>query len=234
MREKLVETRNVIIADNVMGNIDRKDSTGLVLIYGEPGTGKTYYTHKRTFSNGWIYSRMTATETAKSFLQQLYRRLNRVYTGSNEIIKGNSAKLETECIDMIKQLPDQVIVIDEVNLAAQFRKWEIIEVLRDFKDIADATIVMVGEHDTMDALKAYNPHFFNRCEFVNFIRNTAADVAKIIKTRAEVEFSKDLYDEIILQTKGDLRKVEKLVKEIEIKAFDLGLNSIGKKALVEC
>ncbi len=231
MRTKLVETKNVIQADRVIGRLKSKENPGLILIYGEAGMGKTYYADMRTFSHGWCYYRMRATETAKSFLQQVYKRLNKVYAGSNEVLRGSTAKLEDACIEMFLKLPHQVLVIDETNFCAQFRKWEIIEVIRDFRDTAHANIIMIGEYDTKKVLESYNPHFFNRCEFINFKTNSAGDVATVMKTRSEVEFDKDVYGMVVKKFKGNLREVENFIQDCEVTATEKNLSIITLKDL---
>jgi hypothetical protein len=220
MKEVLVLTENVAKADKVINRLEMKDHPSLVLISGDPGMGKTYYTLRRTFSHGWMYYRLRATDTAKSFLQQVYLRQNKLLTGSNEIMRGSSATLENACIENFKSLQNVPLVIDEMNFATMFRKWEILEILRDFRDDADATIVMVGEHDTRMALEAYNPHFFNRCEFVQFSQNTPQDVALIIRNRSEITLDEAAYKDIIKKCKGNLRDVTKLLQELEIRAME--------------
>ena len=231
MQKKLVSTENVVLADKIINRLKSKESPGMILIHGKAGMGKTYYTDMRTFSRGWCYYRMRATDSAKSFLQQVYKRLNKIYTGSNEVLSGSTAKLEDACIEMFLKMPDQVFVFDETNLCAQFRKWEIIEVFRDFRDTAHASIIMIGEHDTREVLESYNPHFFSRCEFINFKANTAADVAMVMKSCSDVEFDKDVYDLVVKKFKGNLRKVQSFIQDCEVTAVDNELTKITLKDL---
>jgi hypothetical protein len=231
MKSKLVSTVNVVQADRVMDRLKSKDKPGLIVIYGETGVGKTFYSYNRTFSNGWCYYRLRATETAKSFLQQVYKRLNRLYSGSNEILRGNTAKLEDCCIQMLKKMPNQVFAVDEMNLATQFRKWDIIEVIRDFRDEAHAQIILIGEHDTRQKLEAYNPRYFGRCEFVPFASNSVQDVALVMKSCSEVEFDKDVYTAVVSKFKGNLRQVENFIQDCEVTAEEKGLEIITMKDL---
>lgn len=231
MKSKLVSTVNVVNADKVMDRLKSKDKPGLIVIYGETGVGKTFYSYKRTFSNGWCYYRLRATETAKSFLQQVYKRLYRIYTGSNEILRGNTAKLEEACIQMFKKMPNQVFVIDEMNLATQFRKWDIIEVIRDFRDEAHAQIILIGEHDTRQKLEAYNPRYFGRCEFVPFTTNSVQDVALVLRICSEIKFAEDVYRAVVSKFKGNLRQVENFIQDCEVTAKEKGLEIITMKDL---
>jgi hypothetical protein len=231
MKSKLVATVNVVNADRVMDRLKSKDKPGMIVIYGETGVGKTFYSYNRTFSNGWCYYRLRATETAKSFLQQVYKRLNRIYTGSNEILRGNTAKLEEACIQMFKKMPNQVFAVDEMNLATQFRKWDIIEVIRDFRDEAHAQIILIGEHDTRQKLEAYNQRYFGRCEFVPFTANSVQDVALVLKSCSEVDFAEDVYKTVVSKFKGNLRQVENFIQDAEVTAEEKGLEIITMKDL---
>ncbi len=231
MNSILAETQNVVKANKLMNRMYSKSRPGMVLLYGDTGLGKTYYSQRTAFTEGWCYYRLRATETQRSFIQEIYKRLNQMLTGNFEVIPGSSSKLESACIEMFRAMPDLVFVVDEINLLTQFKKWKLLEVIRDLRDNADATIVMVGEHDTREALEAYNKRFFNRCEFVNFVRNTTKDVAKVIKMRSEVELSKELYDLIIQKTAGNLREVAKMVEEFERIAEEKGIKSLGLEDL---
>ncbi len=215
MKNKLVPTANTREADRVLKNIHAKNASGLVLIYGETGFGKTYYGMLKTFRSGWGYYRFHAVDNAKSFLEEIYKRLNKAVNGSEEILKGNTAKLEKACIELFRQKPGYTLVIDEVNLAIQFRKWEIIEIIRDFKDEGGATLIMIGEHDTKDGLKGYNPHFFSRCEFVRFEANSNEDIAAVIKNTTSIEFDGEIYADIITRAGGNLHLANTMIREFE-------------------
>lgn len=231
MKSKLVMTENVMNADKVMNRLKSKDKPGLIVLFGETGAGKTFYGYNRTFTNGWCYYRLRATETAKSFLQQVYKRLNRIYTGSNEIMRGNTAKLEDACLQMLVKMPNQVFAIDEMNLATQFHKWDIIETIRDFRDEANAQIILIGENDTRQKLEAYNPRYFGRCEFVPFTANSVQDVALVLKTCSEVNFAEDVYKAVVKRFNGNLRQVQNFIQDCEVTAIEKGLETITMKDL---
>jgi len=77
----LVRTSNVIQADKCIDYLitrPKMEMVGLGLIYGKPGLGKTTYAKRVAFSRGYLYLRLEATTTPKSFatelLTALYRR----------------------------------------------------------------------------------------------------------------------------------------------------------------
>ena len=229
MKNKLIPTENVKKAENVLNRLHTKDSSGLVLIYGETGNGKTHYGFKKTFSSEWNYYRFRKVETPKSFLQQVIKRLLKAYEGIESIPKGSAPTLEEMCIDLFIKMPKLTFVFDELNLVLDSKNFAIIEILRDFKDIADATIVMLGEESTREQLKTYNNHFYNRCEFVRFNRCSSADTIQIIKECSEVKFTRDVYEDIVQESKGNIREATKMIKEFELKAREKGLNQISLK-----
>ncbi len=189
MKDVLVQTDNTKFADKLLHNVERQAEGSIVMIYGFPGTGKTFYVKRKTFSNGWIYQCITACEHLKTFLEEVYRRLNRHVHGSDAVIQGNTAKLQKACNELFQHpnAADTVFVFDEINLLIQFKKWQILEVIRQFRDIAGATIVLVGENDTRGRITAYNDHYFSRCKFVEFKAITTGDLIRIVKARSELD-----------------------------------------------
>ncbi len=227
MINKLIPTTNTKEADKVLDGLKNKKGEGMVLLFGETGFGKSFYGLQKTFSAGWGYYRLHASDTARSFVQEIYVRMNKVINGSTELIRGNTPKIEKACIELFRQNSDYVLVIDEVNLAIQFRKWEIIEIIRDFKDEGGATIVMIGEHDTQEGLKGYNQHFFSRCEFVEFKANTNEDIAGIIKNTTKIKFDAPIYAKIIKKAKGNLCIADAMIREFEQISIRKGKNTLG-------
>ena len=193
----LVETENVKRANKMISELLSRPKTeqrGLGLIYGPPGYGKTRYAEKTAFSNNWGYLRINATYTPKSFLQAIYQRLNWLINSDESIISGFTSTLENLCIEMFQSNPELVIMIDEINLMIMEKKWDVLEIIRDFIDKSFATIILVGEEDTKKRLKVYNPHYFDRCAFFyKFTKNTKTDLMNIYKNLSNINSSFFLY-----------------------------------------
>ncbi len=221
MNDVLVQTENTKFADQLLHNVEHQAEGSIVMIYGFPGTGKTFYVKKKTFSNGWIYQCITACEHLKTFLEEVYKRLYRHIHGVEMVPRGNTARLQSECNELFKhpKASNAVFVFDEINLLIQFRKWQILEVIRQFRDIAGATIVLVGEHDTRGKITAYNDHYFSRCKFVEFAPVSMADLIRIVKSRSDMDIDDNVVKYLISNEVDDEkigRKVNKCHGSVRI------------------
>ncbi len=220
MRERiLVETYNVKEVNKLVHKLLKRPKTevpGLAVVYGPTGFGKTRWSELTAFRNGWGYMRISRLQREKAFVQEIYRRLHWLIYGEEFVMKGTAYKIEEMCIKLLQENPEIVLFIDEINHKIHKREWDILEVIRDLTDRSFASIVMIGEQDTVDALTSYNPHFFGRCNFFfKFEKNTLEDVKRICKEVAEVPLDHKIIEEIYKETDGDLRKFVSYIPELE-------------------
>lgn len=227
MKNILYSTKNVKKANKVIAKMISKKGADLVLIYGVPGTGKSHYALKSFAQPGWGYYRIETMDTPRSFLLEMHRSLNYAITGNEGTVKGNSVTIAKTVISMFEEIAyirDQhlsqepyVFIIDEINLAIQHRKWQILELIRDFRDIAGAKIIMIGEEDTKERLERYNSHFFNRCSnFCEFEVSPIQDMLGIILGTMEVKASKEVYTLMAERAKGSLHQLTSIIQEFEV------------------
>lgn len=216
---ELVETRNVAKVKRLIGGFmkrTRSEQRGLALIYGDPGLGKTRMGEQLAFRNNWLYIRLQEKCSSKWFLTQVYARLTKRVYGESVAFKGTLADLETACIEIFADNPDIVMVIDEINLAIQFRKWEVLEEIRDFADSSFASFILMGEHDSKNAIERYNKHFFDRCQFFyQFQKNTIEDYEKIIAQTSNIQLDTEMMEYVYRTTDGNLRKLGKTIEAME-------------------
>lgn len=235
--KKLAQTGNVIEATNLVEKLlarKRDEQRGLALIYGLTGYGKTAFAERLGFSRGWLYYRMKKEDTPKSFLTGLYKRLSLVYRGTEDVPRMSSAGLEVAVTDMLCAHPETVLIIDEVNLATQFRRWGLMEIIRDLIDNSFATIIMVGEEMTRKSLEDYNLHFFDRCAFFyEFKQNNLHDYKTFLSEVSEIRIGDDIAAWLHRKTKGNLRQAVKTLEDLESKAKELGLKSISANDLIK-
>jgi len=231
-KNTLVKLSNVNKADKEMKGLlgrPKSEVVGLSLFYGEPFLGKTRYVTHKVFSNGWLYLRIQDRMTPRTFLQAVYRRLNKIANDNETIPSVSSSKLEDMCIAILGVQPDIVFAFDEINLAIQERQWGILEIIRGFADMSFGTFPLVGEHDTYDKIAAYNPHFYNRCGFFyKFQPCTITDYKKLCdEVLEDVAFRDDLIVHIHETTKGYIGKAVYLLDEFEKIAKREGKKIIG-------
>lgn len=228
---KLARTSNVVACERqIYGllNRTRTEQRGLALIYGDPGLGKTMQMEQMAFSKGWMYLRMQEKCSSKWFLTEIYNRLTKRVYGAAQSFKGTLAELENACIEIMADNPQFVIVLDEINLPIQFRRWDILEEIRDFVDMSFVSIIMVGEHDSKNAIERYNKHFFDRCMFFyQYKKNSLEDYRLVIKEISDIELDDELLEWVMKRTGGNLRKLIKTLDKLEMKAGQLKKTKLG-------
>lgn len=220
MREKvLVETKNVKEVNKLVEGLLKRPKTeipGLAVVYGPTGFGKTRWSEITAFRGGWGYLRINRLQGSKSFVQEVYRRLHWLIKHEEFVPKGSAAKIEEMCINILQDHPEIVLFIDEINHKIHKREWDILEIIRDLADRSYASIIMVGEQDTVEALNNYNPHFFGRCNFFyKFEKNSVEDAKKIFRGVAEVNVENNVIEEIYQEADGNLRKFVSYIPELE-------------------
>lgn len=243
MKSVFCETNNVRKAMMMLSKMTSKKGADMTLIYGYPGTGKSHLALKNFAQNGWGYYRIETMDTPKSFLREIYRSLHFELTGNESVLRGDGATLAKATIEMFQDISYQrenqsdkkpyIFFIDEVNLAIQHRKWQILELIRDFRDIAGAKIVMIGEEDTKKRLERYNSHFFNRCSnFCEFEIPNNSDMSAIISKSMEIEYDKDVLAMMLKRASGSLHHLEVIIKEFESIARIKGIHRLSIKDIV--
>lgn len=227
MKEVLSQIENVIRAKETVGYLltrPRSEMVGLGLIYGAPGLGKTRFAMRTAFDSGYIYLRLDATMTQRSFLMKLYQSLQFRYSVPMPI-KGSKQKMYNEVVDLLISAPDTVIFVDEIDYA--FRDKALLGTIRDLVDETLVTIILVGMQDAKNALLKANQHYFDRCNaFVEFKPLSEADTAKICKDSSDVKMDAEVIKYVHKGTRGTARKIIKMIDWVERKAKAANLKSV--------
>lgn len=226
MKEQVfVETENVKRARAEIAkllNRPKNEMVGLGMIYGEPGLGKSRFAKQISYRKGFIYIRLGASETAKSFSQKLWVALkyqlaiSEPATDSVNAPIGSTNSLIGMCLRILMDAPDAVIMIDEFDNAMPNR--ELRETIRDIVDQTYATVILVGMRGVRDKLERTNPHFFDRSNFFcEFTPLSPADTALIVKQVCEYELSEKLVETAHKFGKGQFRRLIKTLLLFEDK-----------------
>ena len=172
-QQVFVQTTNVKLAMveiQKLLNRPKMEMVGLGMIYGDPGLGKGRLGKWISYRKGFIYIRLEASETAKSFAQKLWRglkyQLNIKSETTGEMINapiGSTNSLIGICIRILMDAPDSVIMIDEFDNAMKNR--ELRETIRDIVDQTFTTVILIGMRGVRERLERTNPHFFVSSNF---------------------------------------------------------------------
>ncbi|MCB5262361.1 MAG: ATP-binding protein [Candidatus Cloacimonetes bacterium] len=214
---KLARLSNVISADKCIDyliNRPKMEMVGLGLIYGHPGLGKTTYAQRMAFSRGYMYLRLEAWMTPKTFAVALKAALLTHLGMGNNPVTGSCAGIFDSVIGILAEHPEVVIIIDEIDYA--FREQKILSALRDIVDETLAVVVLVGMQNAKDRLYQINRYYFDRCGvFCEFQAPTKKDIAILAATVMEVQFGEDIVEYMHKRNQGTLRDTIKLIHSIE-------------------
>jgi len=214
---KLVRTRNVVEADeaiNLLVTRPKEEMVGLGLLYGKPGLGKTTYATRIALQRNYVYLRLEATSTPKSFTIQLitgiYNHLNLEYPP----LYGTTNAIFRRCMDEIEKNEDIVIIVDEIDYA--FKQQQLLGTIRDIVDNTAAIVILVGMQNARDRLSQINEYYFDRCNsFYEFKPVSRKDIKILAKEVLDVEVTEKIVDLIHDSAKGNLRKAMKMMHSIE-------------------
>ena len=234
---KLVKITNVIKADETISfllNRPKLEMVGLGLIYGRPGLGKTTYASRIAFARGYIYLRLEATTTPKSFAVELLTALYRRFNLGEYIPTGTTNNLFKRCLQILEDNADSVIVIDEIDYAFQHEK--LLGAIRDIVDETLTVVILVGMQNAKDKLAQINEYYFDRCNsFYEFQPVTKADIKAIALQVMDIEATEEMIELVHFNCCGNLRKAMKIMHMLETTAKDtpnVTLNQIDlRKAL---
>lgn len=232
MKEVLAETKNVAAAKRTLSYLlsrPRSEMVGLGLIYGAPGLGKTRFAMRTAFKNGYIYLRIDATMTQRSFLAKLYTSLQYVY-GVAGPVKGSKQKIYKDVVELLDAAPETVIMIDEIDYA--FRDKALLGTIRDLVDETLVTIMLIGMQDAKASLLAANAHYFDRCNaFCEFQPLSLADTKLICTEASDIKMSDDVIQFVHKSTEGAVRNVVKSIDMVERIAREKGLKAVTMEAI---
>lgn len=223
-QQVFVETANVKRAMEEIKkllNRPRHEMVGLGMLYGEPGLGKSRLAKYISYRKGFIYIRLEASDTAKSFAQKLWvglrYRLNLTNEPGMEQINapaGSTNSLIGMCIRILIDNPESVIMIDEFDNAMPNR--DLRESVRDIVDQTFATVILVGMHGVREKLERTNKHFFDRSNFFcEFHPLTIDDVRLICKEVCEYDLTPKMIETAHLVSKGQFRSLIKAIMLFE-------------------
>lgn len=223
MKDKFVMIKN---AKKFNGAIDRihhklKGMERMVLIFGDPGLGKSETALQYAANNGSLYIRMKKLMTARWFLTDLVEDLGGAPSWrTHDLFNQAIQLLETR---------KRTLILDEVDYFTSDSK--VTETLRDLHDIAGCPMVFIGMNQADKRLMRY-PHLYDRfVEIIKFQPLDHEDVETMIRELSEVQFEEDAIDRIASDSEGKIRKIIALIHRAEHIAHGSKAKTIAAKDL---
>jgi len=227
----LVRTSNVIQADKCIDYLitrPKMEMVGLGLIYGKPGLGKTTYARRVAFSRGYLYLRLEATTTPKSFANELLTSLYRRFGLGEYVPYGTANGLYKQCLSILEDHENTIIVIDEIDYA--FRYPQLLGAIRDIVDETLSIVILIGMQNAKDRLAQINEYYFDRCNaFYEFKPVTKQDISLILNSMLDVQIDNDLAEYVHFNSTGNLRLAMKLMHMIEDRARKQSLSKVSRQ-----
>ena len=229
----LIQTRNVKEADKLIDyllNRPKTEMVGLGLIYGPPGLGKSRFAKQKAIMEDYIYLRLEATMTAKSFAIKLLEVVRYHLCMSQVKIRGTANEIFNRTLNILKNYDNIVIIIDEIDYA--FRSQKILGSIRDIVDETLSVVILVGMTDAKEKLLLADSHYFDRCNyFCEFKEITESDIKSICSQISDVKIEDSIIRVIRQKTKGNIRKLIKALYSIETNAKNNNLSVFGIEQL---
>ena len=230
-------TKNVVNGQKMIQyllNRPKTEMVGLGLIYGQPGLGKSRFAKQQAIMNDYVYLRLEATMTAKSFSVRLLEVL-RYHLGITKTpIWGSTNEIFNKILDILRHYDNLVIIIDEIDYA--FDRKRILGSIRDIVDETLSVIILVGMSDAREKLLMADAHYFDRCNyFCEFQEVTEEDIRLLCQEVPDVRIDDKIVKFLKKVTKGNLRKLMKALYSIETtsKAYNISEFTVEQLKLIE-
>ena len=222
MKKIFVKTQNV---KNFIGLVENlinkpKNISKMVLVYGEPGLGKSQTALWLACQYDGIYLRASNLMTGRWLLEEMVKELD-------EIPRFLTSDNFNIVVKKLKQNP-QVIFIDEIDYL--MNNYKTIETLRDIHDETGCPIIFIGMGLAHRKLERYK-HLYDRfSEILKFETFGVNDLSQIINQLSEVIFTPDAI-EYIYPKYNRFRQIVQLINQMEIFAKDNNLSEINMEVL---
>ena len=217
---QLIKTSNVLKADATIKfllNRPKLEMVGLGLIYGKPGLGKTTYARRIAYTRGYVYLRLEATTTPKTFAKELLQNLYRSLGMGDYLPVGTTNNIYKQCIQLLLDNEDTVIIIDEIDYA--FRYPQLLGSVRDLVDETFAVVILVGMQNAMDRLNQINAYYFDRCNYFYEFEAVSKDDIRMLGTELmNIPCPESLVNYIHFNAAGNLRKAIKIMHMLEVRS----------------
>ncbi|MEN8134296.1 MAG: ATP-binding protein [Thermodesulfobacteriota bacterium] len=219
MRKMFASTNNVVRFYGGMEAVENpaQGRIGMVLLEGDPGTGKTEVAQKYAADNeSCIYVRATDIMTRRSLLSAIVGELG-------EAPAFRSDDLFAQILDQLLERP-RTIIVDEVDYLV---KDGMVEVLRDINDMTNCPVVMVGMHMISKKLQRFR-HLYDRfTSVIRFKLFDRADIEQIAKQICETPISDTGLQFILERGQGKFRRTMVWFARAERLAKHNSLKEVG-------
>lgn len=224
MNKIFCKTKNVKGFINLIYNLKNKPDniSKIGLIYGAAGLGKTKTAQYLAIKYDAIYVRAINSMTSKWLMEEIAKELD-------EIPRFFTADIFRQCVNILCQKP-QIIIVDEIDYL--LKDFKTIEILRDLHDETGVPIILVGMDLAKHKLKKYT-HLYDRIsEIYHFTEFDFKDIRQIVAELSEVKIT-DCAIKVILSKATRFRQIVQIIDKFEQVAQANSLTQIDENIAKE-
>lgn len=220
MKKELVKTSNYERYRTAISAVERRGApeASWVLVAGHPGVSKSIIVNRWAVDTKAVYLRAKTDWTPNRFLEELAAELGVDMAGRRQEVYGRIVAAIGK-----QQLP---LIVDEVQHTLR-EGARTLEAVRDISDLTETIVVLVaGSDDVLRKIGRF-PQLSSRiARIVEFQLASVEDVERTCKELAEVDFARDLVEEIHRQTGGVMRPVINVIAAIDADAKRSGKKKV--------
>ncbi len=227
MRKKFAMTSNV---QRFLAGVDAVEArgageAGMLLVYGEPGHGKSrtakWWALRKEVDAIFLTGRQSWTP---------HWAMTDLVAALGEIPEHSNANLYAQATKVLSRT-HQTIVIDEAeNTTAN--NAAVLETFRDLTDFLETTLILVGTDLLEKGLRKYRQISSRVADKVPFLPCTVDDVELMCKELCEVGIARDMVEEIHHHTNGRAREVLNAIDRVERFAKNNNKPLIGRQDMI--
>lgn len=216
MKKAFVKTENYARFTAGIKAVEQRGAreAGMMLVYGQPGFGKSHIVSAWAAEAGAIFLRANKHWSCRDFLVELCRELNVDYSGVSRQLFERALAILVE-----RQCP---LIIDEAEFTLKDGA-AVLEKVRDFSDRAEMTVVLIGMEAIQRSINRYKQISSRIAQVVEFRACSAGDVGLACRQLCDFELSPDLCGEVLRLSGGRMREILNILASIERLARENGL-----------
>lgn len=220
--KSIVVTHNLSRFKRVFGDLVDRASwvTGMGLVVGEPGLGKTTAITWLSGQTNCIFLTADPVWGTHSLLDALLSDLG------VEMRSASASRKYDKAVQRLRETK-RPIVVDECDFLTDSRlRKQLLEILRTLHDKTDVPVILVGMQDLKAKLHHY-PQILGRISReIQFERLNQADVLLTLNSISEVPCTPELAAEVLATTRGYIRQVITIGMDIDRRARAQGWKEV--------
>lgn len=217
MKKEIAKIRAITDLSEAYGFLSVQDDEKMLVIFGEPGTGKStacqYLAEKRNDIYVTAQPCMTVFRLIKTILNSVGLTCRSTGDGLQKVI-------------LFFKESGKALFVDEIDWF--LHSPILLEVLRSIHDNANVPVILIGMTGVYNKF-AKHRQLCDRIHFLEFEACSLEDAKLLAYARCEVAIQSDLLERIWVEAKGNLRLIKRMMAYIESDCEIAGIHTCNSK-----